>query len=233
MRSLRTMRLRGIALLVLAAVALAACGGGGGGSKEGDDAGPDPARDRDLATAIAFHQYDFPAGWQAIDFAAAGSPPTMETLAQCLGPAATPTARVTSGYHFGPGINEVAVVEVKVLRTAEAAAKVIAPTVKPEFAGCVVDHIKALLSTSLGADISLADLTGAASMITNATATGVAIDMTAHLTSPRGALTSYPAAVFLQRGRTVATVTLLSDNLSTVDLSRTLAAAVANRMPAD
>jgi hypothetical protein len=219
-----------VALALLAALA-SACGGGGGTNAEAD--APDPAHDRDLASAIAFHQYDFPAGWEAIDFAAAGSPPTMETLAQCLGPASAPTAKVTSGYHFGPGINEVAVVEVKVLRTAAAAGAVIAPTQKPEFASCVVDHIKALLSTSLGADLALDDLSGTSSTITNATANGVAIDMTAHLSSPRGALTSYPAAVFLQRGRVVATVTLLSDNLSTVDLSRTLAAAVANRMPAD
>jgi hypothetical protein len=226
------MRLRGIALLVVAVLLVAACGGGSD-DDDSNQTGPDPARDRELAAAIAFHQYDFPAGWEQIDFAASGSPPTMETLAQCLGPATSTTAKVTNGYHFGPGINEVAVVEVKVLPTVEAAAKVIAPTVKPEFAPCVVDHIKGLLSTSLGADITLADLTGSASTITNATANGVAIDMTAHLNSARGALTSYPAAVFLQRGRIVATVTLLSDNLSTVDLSRTLAAAVANRMPAD
>jgi hypothetical protein len=226
------MRLRWIALAVVAVLLVAACGGGSDGDDD-DQSGPDPARDRDLATAIAFHQYDFPAGWEQIDFAASGSPPTMETLAQCLGTAPSPTAKVTNGYRFGPGINEVAVVEVKVLPTAEAAAKAIAPTVKPEFGTCVVDHIKALLSTSLGADITLVDLTGAASTITNATANGVAIDMTAHLASPRGALTSYPAAVFLQRGRILATVTLLSDNLSTVDVSRTLSAAVANRMPAD
>jgi hypothetical protein len=220
-----------IALATFVAL-VTACGGGGNGSSAKDDA-PDPARDRELATAIAFHQYDFPAGWEEIDFAASGSPPTMDTLAQCLGPAPSATAKVTNGYHFGPGINEVAVVEVKVLPTAEAAAKVIAPTVTPEFGPCVVDHIKGLLSTSLGADITLVDLAGNASTIANSTANGVAVDMTAHLNSPRGALTSYPAAVFLQRGRIVATVTLLSDNLSTVDLSRTLAAAVANRMPAD
>jgi hypothetical protein len=225
------MRLRWIALLAPAVLAVAACGGGSGGKD--DQSGPDPKRDRDLANAIAFHQYDFPAGWEQIDFAAQGSPPTMETLAQCLGPAPSTTAEFTNGYHFGPGINEVAVVEVKVLPTAEAAAKVIAPTVKPAFGPCVVDHIKGLLSTSLGADLALADLTGSASTITNATANGVAIDMTAHLTSPRGPLTSYPAAVFLQRGRVVATVTLLSDNLSTADFSRSLSAAVANRMPAD
>jgi hypothetical protein len=223
------MRPRSLAIVVLLVVA--ACGGGSGNGTSADEGGPDPARDKEIAEAVAFHQYDFAGGWEEVNFAAEGSPPTMETLSQCLGSKATPSATALRGYHYGPGINQLAHVDVRVMKRAEDAAAAIAPTVKPEFATCVVEKVKGLLSTALGADLVLNDLTGTATTVASGAANGVAIDMTARITSPRGQITSYPAAVFLQRARTVAIVTLLSNNVSMVDLSRTLSAAVANRMP--
>jgi hypothetical protein len=220
-------------LLLVVALVGTACGGGG---SSGDDSGVSgPAHDKDIADAAAFHLHDFPNGWQEIDFEALGAPPTMETLGECLGPstASNETAKVVRGFHFGPGINEVAVSEVRVLRDAAGAQGEIAPTVKPEFASCVADKIKGLLSTSLGEGLSLGEVTGTADALSAGGANGVGVDMLARIDSATGQRTIYPSAAFLQKGRAVAIITLLSNNSAVSDNRRTLSAAVAGRLPVE
>jgi hypothetical protein len=221
-------------LLLVVALVGAACGGGG--SSSGADAGVSgPAHDKDIADAAAFHLHDFPNGWQEIDFEALGAPPTMDTLGACLGPstASDETAKVVRGFHFGPGINEVAVSEVRVLRDAAGAQAEIAPTVKPEFAACVAEKIKGLLSTSIGEGLSVGDVTGTADALSAGGANGVGVDMLARIDSATGQRTIYPSAAFLQKGRAVAIITLLSNNSSVSDNRRTLSAAVAGRLPVE
>lgn len=224
---------RTVALVVLVAC-VSACGGGAGSSA--NEQGPDPARDRDIADAAAFHLHDFPNGWQEIDFEALGAPPTMDTLGECLGAAtseaATETAKVVRGFHFGPGINEVAVSEVRVLHDAAAAQAEIAPTVKPGFADCVTEKVKGLLSTSIGEGLSVGEVTATVDTLSANGANIVGVDMLARITSQTGERTIYPSAVFVQKGRAVAILTLLSNNNSVSDSRRTLSAGVAGRLPA-
>ena len=57
--------------------------------------------------------------------------------------------------------------------------------------------------------------------------------MVARIASATGERTIYPAAVFLQKGRAVAIITVLSNNVSTSGLRRSLSAGVAGRLPAE
>ena len=222
--------LRWSAVVIVAAL-VASCGDDGGSTPE--STGPDPARDRAVADAAAFHLYDFPTAWKEIDFEALGAPPTMETLAQCLGESSEPTAEVLRGYRFGAGINEVAVSQVRMLPTLAAAQAEIAPTVTPEFVPCVADKVKGLLSASMDEGLSVAEVTGTGDNVSFGGANGVGVDMLARITSPTGERTIYPAAVFLQKGRAVVIITLLSNNRSVSDTRRALSASVAGRLPAE
>jgi hypothetical protein len=217
--------------VVVCAVAAAGCGGGSSGSDE--PAAPDPARDRDVADAAAFHLHDFPDGWQQIDFEALGAPPTMETLAECLGETSAPTAQVVRGYRFGPGINEVAVSQVRILGDLAAAQAEIAPTVDPAFVPCVAEGVKGLLSRSIGEGLSVGEVTGTGDNLSASGANGVGVDMLARVQSATGERQLYPSAMFLQKGRAVVIITLLSNNRSVADTRRALAASVAGRLPAE
>ena len=216
------------------ACAVAAAGCGGGSSDPEEPAGPDPTRDRGVAEAAAFHLTDFRDGWQEIDFEALGAPPTMETLAECLGATSEPTAEVVRGYRFGPGINEVAVSQIRMLRNVAAASAEIEPAVEPEtFVPCVADKVKALLSRSVGEGLSVGEVTGTADSVAPSGANGVGVDLAARIHSATGERTIYPAVVFLQKARAVVIITLLSNNQSVADERRVLSAAVAGRLPAE
>lgn len=217
-----------VVMLLLVSVT-AACGG------DDDDApaGPDPARDRDVAEAASLRLLDVGDTWRQIDFDALGAPPTMETLAQCLGAASTPTAEVVRGYRFGAGINEVAVSEVQILADVAAAQAAIAPAVEAPFLPCVVEKVKGLLSASIGEGLSIGEVTGTVDNVAPAGASGVGVDMHARVHSATGERPLYPAVAFVQKGRAVAIVTLLSNNSSVADRRRALAAAVAGRLPAE
>lgn len=226
------MRLRVVAI----ALALLAGACGGGGDDDGGDgpAAPDPARDRNIADAAAFHLHDFPNGWQEIDFEALGAPPTMETLAQCLGETSEPSAQVVRGFRFGPGINQVAVSEVRVLRDADAArAEIVATTDTSTFVPCVSERVKGLLSTSVGEGLAVSEVTGTAESVSFHGASGVGVDMLARVQGPSGETPLYPSATFLQKGRAVAIITLISNNRAVSDMRRTLSAGVAGRLPVE
>jgi hypothetical protein len=226
----RTRRGRLVAVALVCVLA-AACGGG-----DDDDDGPvapDPSRDRDVAEAASLRLLDVGDTWQQIDFEALGAPPTMETLSECLGDVPTPTAEVVRGYRFGAGINVVAVSEVQLLPDVAAAQAAIAPTVEAPFVPCVVEKVKSILSASIGEGLSVGEVTGTVDNVAPPGASGVGVDMHARVQSATGERPLYPAVGFVQKGRALAIVTLLSNNSSVADRRRSLSSAVAGRLPTE
>lgn len=224
---MRPGRLLAIALVCV----VAACTGG----SDDDDqpAAPTPARDRDVAEAASLRLLDVGDTWQPIDFEAVGAPPTMETLAECLGATPTPTAQVVRGYRFGAGINEVAVSQVQMLPDVAAAQAAIAPAVDPAFVPCVTDKVKGLLSRSIGEGLSVGEVTGRADAVSPSGANGVGVDLHARVLSATSERPLYPAVAFVQKGRAIAIITLLSNNQAVADRRRALSAAVAGRLPTE
>lgn len=224
---MRRRRLIAVALVCV----VAACSGGS--DDDDEPAGPTPARDRDVAEAASLRLLDVGDTWQPIDFDALGAPPTMETLAECLGDTSSPTAEVVRGYRFGAGINEVAVSQVRILGDVAAAQAEIAPTVDPAFVPCVTDKVKGLLSRSIGEGLSVGEVTGRPDTVAPSGANGVGVDLHARVHSATSERPLYPSVAFVQKGRAVAIITLLSNNSSVADRRRALSAAVAGRLPTE
>ena len=219
-----------LALVLLLTVA--ACGGGGSG---GDDAGGEAdtgPTEADLAAAIAFHSYDFPAGWTEVQLGGPEDPKSIDRLKQCLGPVPEGTTAADKTFHYGPGVNSVASVRVWIFPDAAGADAIVAPTRDAAtFDACLTDAVRAVMTSSLGPGVVLEQLAATRENVTLTSTNGVGIDFLARVSSPSGPLSTYPAAAFVQKGRAVAAVTVLSNNLDVRGLRRQLTAAVVGRMP--
>lgn len=217
------------ALALVLGVLAAACGSSGDG-EAGSATTIDRRRDAALAERVAFHLYDFPAGWEEIDLTAPGSPDTVAELTQCLGPITATTAEAVKGFKSGAGANAVAGIQVWVMRDEALARAAFEPALEPAFEGCVTERIRGLLGRSLGENSVLTGLTPSRHDVTVPGANGVAVDFVASVGTPSGPLATYPGVAFVQRGRMLSAITLLSNNVATSDLRTTLVANVAGRM---
>ena len=230
-RSSGPRRCGGLLALVLVLV-VGACGGGGGGSDDGDDAADTGPTDAELAEAIAFHSYDFPQGWTEVQLGGPEDPKTIDRLLQCLGPVAQGATATDKAYHYGPGANSVASVRVWLFDSAESATALVQPSQQADtFDPCVTTAVRELMSRSIAEDTVFEQLTATRENVTLTSTNGVGIDFVARMRSPSGPLATYPAAAFVQKGRAVAAVTVLSNNLDVRSLRRQITAAVVGRMP--